>query len=146
MLLNRFIFISPGRSQFFCSDLEEPVEGFRVYKDYRLATGDIDTCSFDIDRHDLLNHGWKEIPSPHYLDIKLYYMKDSGKYYSEGVIKANLAEVNADPAGHWYHLIEDVRRRVDEGDLPGLMKGTKFDTFVLCEDHPNCVPTLVRAR
>lgn len=139
-----FIFISPAKKQFFRSSIGDKVEGFRKLKDYRLACGGIDTQSFDNDRQDLKDEGWTEVPSPQFIDIKLYYMKDSGKYYSEGVIKINLGEATADPAKSWMETMDKIRYLLDSGNLPGLVKGARYEVFVTGEGHPGGYPQLFR--
>lgn len=140
----RFIFISPGRSQFFTSDIGSPVEGFKELKDYKLPSGGNDYQSFDNDRQDLIDQGWSEIPSPQYLVVRLYYMKESGKYYSEDQILVPRFEAEANPAKNWYDTVETVRGLVRDRKLPGLVEGSLFDVFILCEEHPNYVPTMVK--
>ncbi|AER70251.1 hypothetical protein F416_gp119 [Salmonella typhimurium phage PhiSH19] len=139
-----FIFISPARKQFFRSSVGDKVEGFRKLKDYRLACGDIDAQSFDNDRQDLNDEGWYEIPSPQFVRVKLYYVKPSGKYYSEGTIEVNLGEATADPAKSWMETMDKIRYLLDSGNLPGLIKGSKFDVFVTGQGHPGGYPHLFR--
>ncbi|AFU64246.1 hypothetical protein PJM36_0146 [Salmonella phage vB_SenM_UTK0005] len=144
MSKQNYIFISPGRSQFFRSDINTPIEGFRVFKCYKLANGDIDYQSHDNDRQDLIDNGWEEIDSPQYLTVNLYYMKESGKYYSTGELKIRVSEVQSNPAKSWYDTRELVRELLKKGELPGLVKGSRFDIFMSCEQHPCYVPTLFK--
>lgn len=139
-----FIFISPGRSQWFRSSVKDEVEGFRLLKDYRLACGDVDHQSFDNDRQDLCDEGWSEIPSPQFIYVTLYYMKDSGKYYSQGTLKLNRGEAEAEPAKDWMLAMDQVRYLLDSGNLPGLIKGSKFEVFVTGDGHPGGYPHLFR--
>ncbi|QVW27199.1 hypothetical protein [Escherichia phage vB_EcoM-ZQ1] len=139
-----FIFISPAKKQFFRSSVGDKAEGFRKFKDYRLACGDVDFQSFDNDRQDLNDEGWTEVPSPQFIDVKLYYMKDSGKYYSEGVIKINRGEAEAEPAKSWMETMDKIRYLLDSGNLPGLVKGARYEVFVTGEGHPGGYPAAFR--
>lgn len=143
-VVKNYIFISPGRSEFFTSDDSDYVEGFRPMKSYKHASGEIDVVAFKSDRQGLIDQGWKEIASPQYIAIKLYYMKDSGKYYSEGELFVNRAEAEADPAKNWMVLMDKVRYLLDTGNLPGLVKGSRFEVFVTGEGHPGGYPQLFR--
>lgn len=144
MCEKNFIFVSPARKQWFRSSIKDKAEGFRLFKDYRLACGDIDHQGFDNDRQDLNDEGWSEIPSPQFIYVQLYYMKDSGKYYSEGTLKLNLGEANKEPAKSWMLAMDQVRGLLDSGNLPGLIKGSKFEVFVTGQGHPGGYPHLFR--
>lgn len=144
MSVKNYIFISPGRSEFFCSDASDSVEGFRPMKSYQLASGGVDAVAFKADRQGLLDQGWKEITSPQYIAIKLYYMKDSGKYYSEGELFVNRAEADAAPAKNWMETMDKIRYLLDCGKLPGLVSGARYEVFVTGEGHPGSYPHLFR--
>lgn len=139
-----FIFLNLKDKTFFRSSVKDPVKGFRSLRDYRLPCGDIDAQSFDNDRQDLNDEGWVEIPSPQFITVKLYYMKDSGKYYSEGEIKINLGEAQSEPAKNWMTAMDQIRYLLDTGNLPGLVKGSKFEVFVTGQGHPGGYPHLFR--
>lgn len=144
MCNKNFIFLNTRTKQFFRSAVNDPVEGFRSLRDYRMACGDVDAQSFDNDRQDLNDEGWTEIPSPQFITVKLYYMKDSGKYYSEGGIEVNLGEATADPAKSWMETMDKIRYLLDSGNLPGLVKGARYEVFVTGEGHPGGYPAAFR--
>lgn len=137
-----FIFISPSSMRFFCSDVEDPIEGFRPMKSYKLALGGIDKLAFDYDRLALLDGGWVEIPSPQYININLYYMKESGKFYSDGVLSVQRGPAEENPAKDWMEILDRIRSMLDSGNLPGLVKGSKLTVFVTGEGHPGGYPAL----
>lgn len=139
-----FIFISPGKSEFFRSSASDKVDGFRMLKDYRLACGDVDAQGFDDDRQSLKDDGWKEIPSPQFIYVKLYYVKESGKYYSEGELVLNRGEAESNPAKSWMEAMDKIRYLLDSGNLPGLVKGVRFEVFVTGEGHPGGYPAAFR--
>ena len=138
------IFVKLRTREFFRTTVLDPVEGFKKFRDYRLACGDVDFQSFVNERQDLVDTGWVEIPSPQFITVKLYYMKDSGKYYSEGEIKINRGEAQAEPAKNWMLVMDQIRYLLDSGNLPGLTKGSKFEVFVTGEGHPGGYPHLFR--
>lgn len=144
MCNKNFIFLNTSTKQFFRSAVSDPVEGFRMGRDYRLACGDVDAQGFDNDRQDMNDAGWTEIPSPQFITVKLYYMKHSGKYYSEGEIKLNRGEVVKDPAKSWMEAMDKIRYLLDSGNLPGLTKGARYQVFVTGEGHPGGYPAAFR--
>lgn len=139
-----YIFISPNSKRFFCSDISDVVSGFRPLKPYKLASGDVDQDSFNQDRVALLDGGWTEIRSPQLIYIRLYYMKDSGKFYSEGVLEVSRADAEENPAKDWFKISEHIRYLLDSGTLPGLVKGSVFEVFVSGSEHPGGYPQLFR--
>lgn len=145
-MTNKFIFLDVRGKRFFKTDLDEKTEGFQGRLSYLLPTGDIDTQRYVADVRDLLDCGWVEIPNPQVLTVNLYYMKESGKYYSTGELHLPRSEVDANPAKSWYNAVETVRKMVDEGNLPGLVSGSRYDVFMSCEEHPCYVPTLVKVK
>lgn len=145
-MANKFIFLDVRGKRFFKTDLDKKPEGFQGRFSYLLSTGDIDTQRYVADVRDLLDCGWVEIPNPQVLTVNLYYMKDSGKYYSTGELHLPRSEVDANPAKSWYNAVETVRKMVDEGSLPGLVSGSRYDVFMSCEEHPCYVPTLVKVK
>ncbi|EJS6254388.1 hypothetical protein N1226_004121 [Escherichia coli] len=144
MSKEKYIFISPATKEFFISDVKDRVEKFRYMRSYGLASGEIDYQSLDNDRQDLKDEGWTEVPSPQFIDIKLYYMKDSGKYYSEGELVLNRGEAEAEPAKSWMDTMDKIRYLLDSGNLPGLVKGARYEVFVTGEGHPGGYPQLFR--
>ena len=145
-MANKFIFLDVRGKRFFKTDIDEKTKNFPGRISYLLSTGDIETQRFDEDLRDLLDCGWVEIPCPQVMVVNLYYMKESGKYYSTGELHLRLSDVTADPAKSWYNATETVRHMVDSGNLPGLIPGSQFDVFMSCEEHPNYVPTLVKVK
>lgn len=144
MCNKNFIFVNNLTKQLFRSSAKDVVEGFICFRDYRLASGDVNAQSFDNDRSDLIDDGWVEIPSPQYIHVALVYLKDSGKYYAEGSVKVLASEAHANPSKSYFKLMEHVRTLVDSGDLPGLVKGSKFDTYMGGSEHPGGYPHLFR--
>ncbi|MDF4164726.1 hypothetical protein P3446_13295 [Escherichia coli] len=144
MSKEKYIFISPAAKEFFISDVKDRVEKFRYMRSYGLASGEIDYQSLDNDRQDLIDDGWRLVPSPQYIHIKLYYMKDSGKYYSEGELVLNRGEAEAEPAKSWMDTMDKIRYLLDSGNLPGLVKGARYEVFVTGEGHPGGYPQLFR--
>lgn len=145
-MANKFIFLDVRGKRFFKTDLDEKSEGFQGRLSYLLPTGDIDVQRYVGDVRDLLDSGWVEIPNPQVLTVTLYCMKDSGKYYSTGELHLPRSEVDADPAKSWYNAVETVRKMVDDGNLPGLVSGARYNVFMSCEEHPCYVPTLVKVK
>lgn len=144
MSKEKYIFISPATKEFFISDVKDRVEKFRYMRSYGLASGEIDYQSLDNDRQDLIDDGWRLVPSPQYIHIKLYYMKDSGKYYSEGELVLNRGEAEAEPAKSWMDTMDKIRYLLDSGNLPGLVKGARYEVFVTGEGHPGGYPAAFR--
>ncbi|WPJ72038.1 hypothetical protein DEEACLCL_00013 [Salmonella phage CRW-SP2] len=144
MQQKNYIFIRPLTHQFFCSDAQDAIEGFHPLKPYKLASGGVDQEAFNCDRQALLDAGWSEIQSPQYIPVTLYYMKDSGKFYSEGTLKISRAAAEENPAKSWLEVMDHIRYLMDSGDLPGLVKGSRFEVFVTGEGHPGGYPQLFR--
>lgn len=144
MSQKRFIFINETTKQWFHSQIDDAVEGFVKYADFRLSTGEIDYQGFDNARQDLSDDCWSEVPSPQFYHINLYYMKESGKYYSSGVLEVPRGEADANPAKNWLDTVDHIRYLLDSGNLPGLVKGSRFEVFTTGDDHPNAVPTAFR--
>lgn len=142
----KYIFMDIRNHKFFRTDLDEVVGSFTSRVSYVHASGDVDYQTADNERQDLIDAGWSEVPCPQMMVVKLYYMKESGKYYSTGELHLRRSEVTADPAKSWYNATETVRNMVDSGNLPGLIPGSQFDVFMSCEEHPNYVPTLVKIK
>lgn len=140
----KFIFVDTTAKEFFISDTKDSVEKFRYMRSYVLATGEVDYQSLDNDRQDLIDNGYRLVPSPQFIYVKLYYMKDSGKFYSEGELILNRGEAQAEPAKNWMLAMDQVRALLDSGNLPGLVKGSKFEVFVTGEGHPGGYPHLFR--
>lgn len=68
------------------------------------------------------------------LTVKLTYFKRSGKYYSEGSYQTNYK--------HNYEIYDEVRTKLNSGNLPGLVEHHSTDYLVLVE-YRNGVPGLV---
>lgn len=68
--------------------------------------------------------------------VKLTYFKPSGKYYSSGTYQSHQP--------HTFQIYEEVRRMVDQKELPGLLKGVSgYTVLVEIPEHPYDVPALV---
>lgn len=140
----RFIFCNKETKQWFRSNIEDVVSGFFLFKSYAMAFGTVDVQSFDNDRQGLQDDGWTEIPSPQFYHVTLYYMKESGKYYSSGEQLVNRIEADNDPAGSWMAVMDMIRYKLDTGNLPGLVKGSRFEVFTTGDDHPGAYPACFR--
>lgn len=141
---NIAVFVDRRNKKFFRSGDESPLLGFTRFRTYGLPCGDIDYQALDNDRSDLIDAGYSEMQDPRFLVVKLFYMKESGKYYSEGELKVSRAEAEAEPAKNWLKVCDQVRKMLEDGELPGLVRGSRFDIFVSCEEHPNYVPVLIK--
>lgn len=139
-----YIFINDETRQWFHSAVMDPVEGFTCLKYYRLAFDQWDAQSYDNDRQDLCDQGYSEVPSPQYYYVELYYMKESGKFYSSGTMAVNRGAADADPAKSWMEVMEQIRYKLDSGNLPGLVKGSRFEVFVTGSEHPGGYPACFR--
>lgn len=144
MAAPKYVFLNTKTRQFFRSPVEDAVPGFRPLQPYVFACGDVDRQRLETDCSDLRNEGWQEISSPQYINIKLYYMRESGKYYSEGILQISRASTEFDPAKSWYDVFELIKELQKSGNLPGLCKGAKFDVFVTGDEHPVGYPALFK--
>lgn len=67
------------------------------------------------------------------MDVELTYFKQSGKYYSQGIL-----QVTTDKA---WEIYEIVRRLLNEKRLPGLIEG--HSNFTVHVNIPDGVPAVI---
>jgi len=69
-------------------------------------------------------------------NVKLIYFKESGKYYSSGSYETNCE--------HMFEIFAEVKDKVHNGELPGLMKGSKhYHVLIADSNHPQFYPGLI---
>lgn len=144
MLVPQFIFLNLKKREFFRSVSCDPAEGFRPLSTYALASGGVDFVRLETDCQDLKNEGWREVPSTQFIEVKLYYMKESGKYYSEGILRVSRAKAQMDPTKNWMETCDMILQLQKSGPLPGLYAGSEFDIFVTGDEHPGGYPQLFK--
>lgn len=137
-----YLHISPFRKEFYRSTTPKREIRFSTTISC-VKAGVVDFQEFDNELANLRNNGFKEVPNPTRLLIRLDYFKESGKWYSEGYIAIDKPTAG-DAAKSWYDFMEHVRDLMIKRELPGLVKGALYEVLVTGEDHPGGYPQIFR--
>lgn len=68
------------------------------------------------------------------MKVKLTYFKQSGKYYSDGSYETNQTDL--------HNIFDEVRNKLTDGKLPGLVDGARYTTHIEVPDYPHDHPAL----
>ncbi|AIX13112.1 hypothetical protein NW77_104 [Erwinia phage phiEa2809] len=137
-----YLHVSPFRKEFYRStDRKSDVRFSQTLSCVR--GGEIDFQEFDNERQDLIDSGYTEVPNPTKLEMRLDYFKESGKYYSEGFLYIDRPKPGKE-AESYMEFMDQVRGLLDKGELPGLVKGSRFEVLITGAEHPGGYPQIFR--
>lgn len=137
-----YLHISPFRKQFYRSADGKRHINFSSRLSF-IKAGEIDFQDFDGERQGLIDNGYTEVPNPNKLCIRLDYFKESGKWYSEGYLYIDKPS-EYDSSQSWADVLDTVKQLQTEGNLPGLIKDSRFEVLVTGSEHPAGYPQIFR--
>lgn len=137
-----YLHISPFRKEFYRSTDGKRNINFSSRLSF-IKAGEVDLQDFDNERQGLIDNGYKEVPNPNKLRIRLDYFKESGKWYGEGYLYVDNPDIGSRHRS-WQDFCTLVKQLQTEGKLPGLCEGSRFEVLVTGSDHPAGYPQIFR--